>query len=208
MIIPMFRDRAVSRTRQSGAALVVALVFLIALTLLGLASMGSNSLQQNMTYGVGEANLAFQGAESALSGGERWIESTLEQPAPDCQSSCATAVGIFPSTPLIVTTVNIRDAAGTWWPAQGRLFGAFQDGVVPTVAAGLQYKVAGETVAVNSSRYPRYVIEDIGVEETESVTIGRAPGPIRRYYRVTARAEGASGLGTPTIVQSVYVKRF
>ena len=39
---------------QSGAALVVSLVFLMALTLLGVAAVSGNTLQQRMAYSVAE----------------------------------------------------------------------------------------------------------------------------------------------------------
>ena len=55
---------------QSGAALIVALIFLVALTVLGVAALDGNTLQQRMTFGLTENVKSFQAAESALAVGE------------------------------------------------------------------------------------------------------------------------------------------
>ncbi len=71
---------------QTGAALIIALVFLVALTLLGIAAMSGNSLQEKMAYSAGETNISFQSAETAVSAGEAWLEARIAQPIPDCVS--------------------------------------------------------------------------------------------------------------------------
>jgi Tfp pilus assembly protein PilX len=56
---------------QQGAALVVGLVMLLVLTLLGLASMQSTSLQERMASNFDQRHQAFQLAETALRFAER-----------------------------------------------------------------------------------------------------------------------------------------
>ena len=52
--------------QQRGAALITALVFLTVLTLLAIASMGTNTLEEKMAANAQEVNRAFQTAETGL----------------------------------------------------------------------------------------------------------------------------------------------
>jgi len=52
--------------RQRGIALVVALIFLLMLTILGVSAMNTSALEGRMAGNTQENNRAFQGAESAL----------------------------------------------------------------------------------------------------------------------------------------------
>jgi len=56
--------------QQSGSALIISLVFLLLLTVLGLSSMQSSTLQEKMAGNAAEKNRAFQLAEAALRAGE------------------------------------------------------------------------------------------------------------------------------------------
>ena len=63
--------------RQDGAALLVAVMFLLILTLLGLTSSNVGIMQERMAGNAADYNLAFQRAESVL----REVESRLRQPS-------------------------------------------------------------------------------------------------------------------------------
>lgn len=64
--------------RERGAALVVALVFLLIMTVLGVTSMSSTTLQERMAGNLRDNNLAFQAAEAALRNGEELLrQATL-----------------------------------------------------------------------------------------------------------------------------------
>lgn len=67
------------QTRQSGSALLVALIFLLILTLLGLAASNTSIMQERMSSNVSEYNIAFQNAEAVL----REVEFRLRQPTPN-----------------------------------------------------------------------------------------------------------------------------
>lgn len=68
------------RTRESGAALVVSLVLLLVLTVLGVASMRTTTLQERMAGNLRDGNLAFQSAEAALREGEEFLEQATIPP--------------------------------------------------------------------------------------------------------------------------------
>lgn len=56
--------------RQSGVVLLVAMVFLLVLTVAGLSAMRLANVEERMTGNYGDRNLAFQAAEAALSAAE------------------------------------------------------------------------------------------------------------------------------------------
>jgi len=69
MIVPIsiFRNPHASITgSQQGAALVMALVILLILTLLGVTAMGTSSLEEKMAGNIQEATRAFEAGESGL----------------------------------------------------------------------------------------------------------------------------------------------
>lgn len=55
-----------SMKKQSGAALMTALVILVILTMLGLSSMSMNTMEERMAANAQEINRAFQAAETGL----------------------------------------------------------------------------------------------------------------------------------------------
>ena len=64
----------VSLKCQRGMALLVSLVFMLLLSLIGMAAMVSATLQEKMAAGVQHANRSFQAAEAALGSGEAWLQ--------------------------------------------------------------------------------------------------------------------------------------
>ncbi|MGQ0697389.1 MAG: pilus assembly PilX family protein [Panacagrimonas sp.] len=188
---------------QNGAALMVALVILVALTLLGLAAMSGNTLQQKMAYSAGQTNLAFQAAETGLAAGESWLEARVAQPIPDCSEECSATASIWPgpvagATPAI-TLDNFRDSE--WWNAEARSFGLnYLDGATPVTLANQAIPYAPQQ--------PRYVIEELGKDPTGSLVLGGPRVFTLWFYRITARGTGAFADGPPTLVQSVYTKGF
>ena len=58
---------------QRGATLIIALIFLLLMTLIGVTSMQSTTLQERMAGNTRDRNLALQAAEAALRQGEIWL---------------------------------------------------------------------------------------------------------------------------------------
>lgn len=61
-------------TRQQGSALIIALVFLLVMTLIGTTAMQGTSQQEGMAGNVRNRNLAFQAAEAALRDAENALD--------------------------------------------------------------------------------------------------------------------------------------
>ncbi|MFC1665480.1 PilX N-terminal domain-containing pilus assembly protein [Pseudomonadota bacterium] len=60
------RAQVSSTQSQRGAALAVSLVFLLVLTIIGINSLGTTSLEERMSGNLQEQNRAFQAAESGV----------------------------------------------------------------------------------------------------------------------------------------------
>lgn len=71
-------SRSFPPRRQQGVALVVALVLLLVVTMIGLASMRGTSLQERMSANMYDRSLAFQRAEGALRAAERAITGSWQ----------------------------------------------------------------------------------------------------------------------------------
>ena len=93
-----------SLRRERGAALVVALVFLLVMTVLGVTSMRTTTLQERMAGNLQDKNLAFQAAEAALREGEEFLQQATLPPF-------AGANGLLGSSPYRSTC-----ATGPGWP--------------------------------------------------------------------------------------------
>jgi len=58
---------------QKGSVLVVSLIFLLLLTMIGVASIQSSTLEERMAGNLRDQNNAFQAAEGALRVGEKYL---------------------------------------------------------------------------------------------------------------------------------------
>ena len=64
-------------TSQRGATLIVALLFLILITILGISSVSSITLEEKMAGNSRDQQIAFQAAESALRDAEIDLETGI-----------------------------------------------------------------------------------------------------------------------------------
>jgi len=69
-----------SRGRQQGAALILALIFLLLMTLLSTSSMRTSTMQERMAGNTRDWNLGFQSAEAALRAAEEFLLDTAVLP--------------------------------------------------------------------------------------------------------------------------------
>lgn len=152
---------------QQGSALVIALIFLLLLTLIGVTAMQTTTLQERMAGNVRDRSLAFQAAEAAL----REAEDFLGQAA-------------LPQFSNVNGLLQPQDHAGrqaTWdshgWDTNSRQYtGSLED----------------ENGNALTAEPPRYVIEELPPVQApgESVRFGALPEV--GVYRVTARGVGGT----------------
>jgi type IV pilus assembly protein PilX len=163
---------------QRGTALVMALVFLLLMTMLAITAINTSTLEERMAGNTKDQNLAFQAAETALRAGELWVDSrTL--PTQLTAPSTAPFFGIYnPST----TGTEIWDTVD--WN--------------DTTNAVKSYST---TPLTDVSTPPKYIIEVL------SIGPATPPATNTYIVRITARGTGASN-STVSMVQSTYRKVF
>jgi type IV pilus assembly protein PilX len=201
------KSSMISARRQQGAVLFVALVFLLLLTLLGLTASSTSILQERMTGGMRNAQLATMGTESALRGGEvdLWTAAARSSYAsgglalPPCGQTGVQPC-VYQRTNGIADqrTIKFR-ASKQWLPSSG-------DGAV--AYTGVVSGLSGAEATASLATQPRYLIEDLGLDTAANGqgnmggAILSAPGaegtPKVHLYRVTARSQG----GTSTLMRA------
>lgn len=82
---------------QQGSALIICMVFLLLLTIMGVSSMQSATLQEKMAGNAVDENRAFQRAEAALRAGEAALQSSTSGVAVDEDASLP-GLGSVPSS--------------------------------------------------------------------------------------------------------------
>ena len=108
--------------RQQGMALLVSLIFLLLLTMLGIASMQSATLQEKMAGSVTQRNTSFQTAEAVLRLGEATIMASNFNMA-----RCSSAANCLPPAESTTLTTAGTGASGVLWVAAGGGFYGIQN---------------------------------------------------------------------------------
>ncbi len=204
-----------SRSSQRGVALLVALVFLIVLTLLGLATMRGTTLQERMAGGSRDYNIALQAAEAALRDAELDLSSLGTRPV---------SYGSFPITTYWATGAATNTGCNTSTTAVPPTNGlcVIDNPTVQQYLTGVDWTStpSASTVVYGTytnaqpipgvSRQPRYFME---LMRWTPLTSGSYTNPFNGgtegiytylYVRITARAWGASAQ-TQVYLQEVFL---
>lgn len=195
-----------SRHAQRGAVLVVALIFLILLTILAISASGRSLLQERMAGGLHNAQQAEMSAQTALRGAEwkLWTNTSNITSHLNCGTGIFTDCYVYDPAHPITSVINFRTKQG--WVTTGSTQYKRYDNAGYTTGAG---KLADN---------PRYIIEDLGVELPpgvsgglhESGTTGSTgtgtSSTSRHIYRITARATGGSA-NTVRVMESTFAAK-
>ena len=176
------------RPHQRGTALIMALVFLVLLTILGLKAMDTTALEEKMTSNTKDKNVAFESAETALTFGENWLYGQINRPQP------FTSSGPHLYTPS-TTDTQVWDLSGTWNSA--------------VAYPGTPYAAASGGLT-GVAQQPEYIIEDMGTVSDSGGTLVQSSdyqNTGNSVFRITALGYGSSGVATAEL-QSVYAKAF
>ncbi|MDR6961990.1 type IV pilus assembly protein PilX [Pseudomonas brassicacearum] len=141
--------------RQRGMALLVSLVFLLLLTLIGLSSMQSATLQEKMTSSVMLRNQSFQIAEAALRMGESAVQvETYSLPVCTTTSQCAPP----PESATVNAAGRYSSSGVTWVAAAGGFYAVQNIGTtlaavnVPSNTSATLYRITAVAVVGNNQR--------------------------------------------------------
>lgn len=167
-----------SQPRQGGFVLVTALLFLLAIALLGLAMMRSFGLNERIAGNTRDKLRAFSVAQSALQYGEWWLTQGDAGPAAAC-------AGVSPVTGMSICETPLADPAQLPWAAH-----------VDYQPPGLSVSSSGGVAAsgdINFRAMPGLHISHLGP----------TPDGTGQLYRVSAFAYGGDP-NTAAVVQSTY----
>lgn len=98
------------KIKQQGSSLIICMIFLLLLTIIGISSMQSATLQEKMVGNAVDENRAFQSAEGALRAGEKYVQlnsavitnELSEAPLPD--------IGVAPAAGWETVAIDGRTA--------------------------------------------------------------------------------------------------
>jgi type IV pilus assembly protein PilX len=197
-----------ARRAQRGAVMVVALIFLLLLTILAISASGRSLLQERMAGGLRNAQQANMSAQTALRGAEwrLWTSTSNLGEHLTCGSGVFTDCYIYDPASPITNVVNFRTRQG-WVTTGSTEYKGYDDKVDFTAADHGQL-----------AQNPHYIIEDLGLEQPPGVSGGMhesgATGAggtgyastSRHIYRITARATGGSE-NTVRVLESTFAAK-
>ncbi len=175
-------SRIHTHTRERGAALVIALLMLLVMTVLGIAAMQVTRLEERMAGNSRDVNLAFQGAEAGLRDNEERIRLMSSRPGNCSAAPCSV-------WSRDVAPPDLRDLPLSWWTTNAR-----------------EYGVAGTREVIEVTRDPLVVTESLGFVP-DSLTVGHGPPEGRDFYKITSNSSGASDTAN-AVLETTYTRRF
>ncbi|MCW8933158.1 MAG: PilX N-terminal domain-containing pilus assembly protein [Gammaproteobacteria bacterium] len=182
------------KSKQQGAALITALVFMGILTMLGISAMRSNTQDVKMHNAMKDRLNAFQCAEAALRQGELFISTANVRPID-------TTVGVPDKTAKEVWKIdtqvlnNFVDQAASWWITNGWSDSALQDAT---------------DVKVGCAAAAQYIVQSMGgIGDNGSGDLSFKSQATSQIdgYRITSRSEGVSA-NAAVILQSTFTRQF
>ena len=177
-----------SSRKQRGAVLIVALIFLVVMTMLILASIRGTVMQERMAANLYDRSLAFQAAEAALREGERFVVETSPKPTGTGCDSSGNCGKPDPDDPPAWKVEGNWDDAHSAEDGHGHVI---QIGDLPVPPQFLVELLADDMAEVN-------LCESTAIDP-DAPCYG---GPEGLRYRITARS-GEAGRAV-VILQSVY----
>jgi Tfp pilus assembly protein PilX len=169
---------------QTGMALLLCLIFLMALTLIGLSASSDTILQNKLAGNLQESERAKQSALLALSWAEQWLLALDGDPPEICTAPCdglyLHAAGDLSPHP--------ESESFSWWMDQGH-----EAGINPLTGDRIA------TISSDSIYTPVWIIE---VVQTIPPTEGTNPD-LQVWYRVLARGSGRTDSAVSVIESSV-----
>ncbi|MDE1947680.1 MAG: pilus assembly protein [Burkholderiales bacterium] len=168
-------------TRERGFVLITGLIFLVVLTLLGLALFRSGGMQERIAGNTREKQRALEAAESALQYGEWWVSEQNRGTGTPC--TAVTNGNVVAN--MKVCSNALANPTSLPWPA----YASYQPPTMTVSTAG-GLAANGD---INYQAKPGVYISYLGLDST-----GKA-----QLYQVTAFGQGGSA-STAAVVQSTY----
>lgn len=174
-------------TRQTGVALITAMIFLVVLTLLATAGMRGTLLEERMAANSRNHDLAFQAAEAALREGILEVQNGTITPTSGFTSAC-------PGGLCLPSTTGIDNATAV-----------FPFGQTTPSASAMTYSGTALSSVANQPQYIVELLPDTAIPPGNSLGGGRTnPSGTATPYRITARGWGMTAEAQAT-TQATYL---
>lgn len=190
--------------RERGSILFIALILLIILTLLAFTALRTATMQERMAGNARDRGIAFQAAEAALRGAEKYLASNSSPGSATFAGTSCSAKGVYKlvgGIPYFASTGSSFSGTNVKWDGSSQDFW----NLYPWETANCSYSGTSDYISfVTSSNYgkpgkptksPRYVIEEMPVD-----------GNGLTSYRVTAKGWGSSD-NAVVIIQATYTSQ-
>lgn len=163
---------------QRGAVLVVSLLILLILTIIGVSSMQSSTLEEKMASNSRDRNVGFQSAEAAIRNAETYIQSLVTT------GNFTDANGLFSS----IGTAPDPFGAATWGTTNN-----YRTATAPGGSAGAQYFIS-RAGTISSGSGDSWTIPPSAVTD---ITV----------FRITSRGQGATASGSEVLLRSYFGRK-
>ena len=174
------------RNRQKGAAIFIALIMLLVMTIIGITASQTTTLEEKMAGNLRDQTLALQAGEAVLRWTETWVGQQVGEPTPvaACGSGCDDTVWVLNKITPDLTSAALWSTASV----RSNYIG------LPTGAG----KVAAQ---------PRSVVEEHSFIK-DSLNQGKQNDTSgQMFYRLTANGTGGT-TSAQALLQSTYSRRF
>ena len=176
--------------QQKGVALFLTLTILLILTVLGISSVQTASMQERMSRNYRDVNIAFQGAEAATAEAEEFLEGMAN-------------IGVFPDdgAGCAAGLCNSIDGTARW---TGLNWDEGDANIIETTITKDELGAAME---------PMYMIEYVAKVTIEQDTlnignVGQGGSSGRAYvFRITSRGTGGTE-ASKAMISSLYGRQF
>lgn len=186
MFVQPAQSRSPRRVRERGAALLVALILLVVITLVGLAAIGTTILQNKAAANQYDRQVAFQSAETALRQAQAAITTaTANQAIPVAQTVLSSAgfedcSNVYNATPTVCLANPFNDSGVAAADIVTVPASAYSAG---PVASGIQPQYVVQYLGAFVAPTPK--VQQIGGQQPYGAA---SQGQLADYYRITARS--------------------
>jgi len=181
---------------QHGAALIIAMILLVIMSLLAVSSLRDTAIQERMSSNTYDRDLAFQSAEAGLRMGERVAENWVKNGATTAWSSCQSPNpdGLYLNTDPTLCTQPLWEG-----PAPGSNGSYWHNAKNDDDTEGIRFNEGGLSLA------PFYIVELISENAPCQISNqGASPASQTcRRFRITSSSQSTNGR-SQVILQSIY----
>ncbi|THB67150.1 MAG: hypothetical protein D6B27_05140 [Gammaproteobacteria bacterium] len=188
------KNICINYKKERGAILVVSLLMLLMLTIIGVASIKTTTIQERMAGNLRDRELAFQAAEAALTVGENYIITNIETTGEDwitnnLTSGSSDAAECTPVSGLCKEGQTLDPFDGDVWDT------ALSATAQPLSMNEASDEGGGEAAGVLES--PKYIIQLVGTRTVDSSTM------TNYIFKVTAKGFGGDA-NSEVVLQSTF----